>query len=396
MLSAYKYRLYPKRGQEMRLKRSLPLLCSLYNWLRATKIERYRQNGTSLTKTDLRKMALEYRKNNPELQAIHSQVVQNVADRVAEAFRNYFEGRARFPKKKNPRKYLSLTYPQSGFQIRNGRLYLSKIGEVRIFMHRPIEGKVRRLTIKHSAGQWYAIFIAEREKPKKMSVEDIPDARIRGIDLGLTKFAVLDNGDSEEYPKYLRKSEEKLKLLQRRLKHKKKGSKRWRQLCFRLSRLHDHIRNQRQDYQNKLIAQLYKENDALVLEKLNIKPMLKNHPLAKSISDASWGRFIAKAKHKADMLGKHFIAIDAAGTTQLCYNCLTWVPKTLSDREHRCPNCGAKLPRDLNSAKLIKRLGILNLRRPPPDGGSSPAEPEPLPSLQRMASKGVEAGSHPF
>jgi len=121
--------------------------------------------------------------------------------------------------------------------------------------------------------------------------------------------------------------------------------------------------------QNKLIAHLYKEND--VFEELNIEPMLKNHSLAESISDSSWGRFIAKARYKADILGKYFIAVDPAGTTHFRYNCFTWFPKKLN-REHHCPNCGVKLPRDLNSAKLIKRLGILNLC-PRTEGRHSPS-----------------------
>ena len=115
--------------------------------------------------------------------------------------------------------------------------------------------------------------------------------------------------------------------------------------------------------QNKLLSKLYKENYALVFEKLAVEKMLQNHSLAKSILDASFGRFIRKVIYKAEMLGKHFIAVDPQSTSQFCYNCLSWVPKTLSDRVHKCPKCGEKLARDLNSAKIIKRLGILALER---------------------------------
>jgi putative transposase len=124
--------------------------------------------------------------------------------------------------------------------------------------------------------------------------------------------------------------------------------------------------------------------------------MLKNHSLSKSISDASYGQFIAKAAFKAKILGKHFIAVDPWGTSQFCSTCLQWVPKTLAEREHWCRSCGENLPRDVNSAKLIKRLGILVKRRrlcPSPDRGSSLAEQLPLPSLRGMVSKSEEAGS---
>jgi putative transposase len=392
MLSAYRYRIYPKQEQEMRLKRSLFLFCNLYNKLRAEKIEEYKKNRKVLTQTDLRRLALEERRNDPELKSIHSQVVQSVADRVHTAFKNFFEKRARFPRNKQPKKYRSLIYPQSGFKVNPERgLYLSKIGYVRIFVHRPILGRIKRLAIKYEAGQWYAIFIADREGSKKQEIDLVPESRIKGIDLGLEKFITLDNAESIEYPRFLRASEEKIKVLQRRLAHKKKGSKRSRQTCFSLARLHLHVKRQREDYQNKLVSKLYKENDVLVLEKLAVKNMLQNHSLAKSISDASFGRFIRKTIFKADMLGKHCIAVDPWGTSQFCYNCLSWVPKGLSEREHKCDKCSAVLDRDLNSAKLIKRLGIL--RRPPSDGGLSLAEQVPLPSLRMMASASIEAGS---
>lgn len=212
--------------------------------------------------------------------------------------------------------------------------------------------------------------------------------------MGLEKFITLDNAESVEYSAFLRKSEGRIKRLQRRLSKKHKGSKRRNAACFSLARLHQHVSRQREDFQNKLIAEIYKENDVLVLEKLNVENMLQNHSLAKSITDASFSKFIRKAVFKAEMLGKHFIAVDPWGTTQFCYHCLEWVPKDLSERKHKCPGCHVELSRDLNSAKLIKRLGILSMERSPPsDGGLSLAEPKPLPSLKGMVSRGVEAGS---
>ena len=201
--------------------------------------------------------------------------------------------------------------------------------------------------------------------PAKPDIESIPGQRIRAADLGLERFITLDNGESGEYPRFLRISEEKIKMLQRRLAHKLKGSKRCRAIYLSLARLHQHIKRQREDYQNKVIAKLYKENDALIMEKLSIENMLKNHKLAKSMIDSSFGKLIRKAMFKAKMLGKHFITVDPWGTTQFCYNCLNWIPKGLSERGHKCPKCNMKLPRDLNSALLIKRLGIPTIRGHP-------------------------------
>jgi putative transposase len=392
VLSAFKYRIYPKPKQEMRLKRSLLLLCDLYNRLRAEKIEEYKQLGVSLTRNDLRLLALEERRNDTELRTIHSQVVQNVADRLYEAFENFFAGRARFPKNKVAGKFLSMTYPQSGFKIdsREG-LKLSGIGHIRIFMHRPIVGKVERLTIKRDVREWYAIFLTERQVPPKQPIEEVPEARIRGADLGLDTFLALDNRESIYYPEYMRRSEHKIRALQRRLGTKVKGSRRWRQVCFSLAKVHIHTKRQREDWQNKCIAEIFTGSDILILEKLDIKGMLGNYRLAKSILDASFGKFACKSRFKAELLGKRVVTVDPWGTTQYCYVCLTWVPKDLAQRRHICPNCGVDIPRDLNSARLIKRLGIHS--RPPSDGGSSPAEPRPIPSLRGIANQGVEAGS---
>jgi putative transposase len=399
MLRSYKYRLYPSEQQRVRLKCTLVSLCNLYNELRSEKVEKYKKDKINLTKTDLRRIALKKRRSSEELKQIHSQVVQNVADRVSIAFKNFFEERSRFPKNKLHRNYRSFVYPQSGFDIETTseghKLCLSGIGKARTFIHRPMSGKVNRLCIKHESGEWYGIFLIESVSiQEKLDFDSIPDKRIRGADLGLERFITLDNSKSEEYPRFLRRSEEKIKHLQSHLSRKKKGSRKRRVLGLKLAQLHLHVRRQREDYQNKLVSTLLNvHTDILVLEKLSLENMLQNHALAKSIADASFGKFATKCLQKAEILGKQVIFVDPWGTTQICYNCLEWVPKDLSDRNHECPKCGIKLSRDLNSARLIRRLGIQEQRSPPSDGGLSPAELTPLPSLRRMASVGKEAGS---
>jgi len=393
MLSAFKYRLYPKPEQETRLNRSLLSLCDLYNDLKAEEMRRYREEHRSTSQTTFRALALDARKQNQRLLEVHSQVVQNVGDRIHRSFRNFFEGRARFPKWKKPHRYNSLTYPQFGFRLDPEKgLLLFGLGHVRIFVHRPLLGRVKRLTVKREAdGEWYAVFVTEREGVKKKSLAETPVDRIRGADMGLSRFVTFDDSTSAEYPGFLRRSEEKIARLQHHFSRKHKGSRRRRELGRRLARLHLHIKRQREDFQNKLVHRVFTENDVLVLEKLNASGMLRNHSLAKSISDASWNRFARRAVFKADSLGKHTIFVDPWGTTQFCHGCLQWVPKDLAERQHRCPTCGVEIPRDENSALLIRRLGILS--SPAPDRGSSPAEQGPLPSLREWASSSVEPGS---
>jgi putative transposase len=204
-------------------------------------------------------------------------------------------------------------------------------------------------------------------------------------------FATFDDASSVKYPRFLRRSEDQLKLLQRHFSRKVKGSRRRRKLGHRLARLHLHIKRQREDFQDKLVHRIFTQNDVLVLEKLNVSGMLQNHNLAKFISDASWSSFARRAVFKSGLLGKHTVFVDPWGTTQTCHRCLRWVRKDLSTREHICPYCGEKIPRDHNSSFLIKWLSIQT--RPPTDSGSSPAEQGPLPSLRDLVSPSVEAGS---
>jgi len=405
MLAAFRYRIYPKPQQERLLKSHLSALCGLYNKLRDLKIEKWRRERASLSENDLRRTALDLRRSDEGLRCIHSQVVQSVSTRVSTAFKNYFEGRARFPKRKRERRYRSFTYPQSGFRVcgriiekgsrteLKGKLYLSKVSHVRIFMHRPPNGRIKNLTIKYDAEEWYAVFICELPDQPKKPVESTPEERIKGGDLGLINFLTLSDGSSTDYPRYLRRSEEKIKRLQRVLSRAEKGSKNFRRLAFRVARLHLHVRRQREDYQNQVIAALYRDSDVIVLERLRVSNMLKNHCLAKSIQDAAFGKFIDKAMFKADFLGRWFVPVDPWGTTQLCYNCLTWVTKDLSERVHKCPRCGVDLPRDENSALLVRRLGLTWLGYAPGRGVNTPAEQGPLPSLRGMASLCEEVGS---
>jgi putative transposase len=402
MLLSYKYRLYPTEKQEEQLKCTLGSLCDLYNELRSEKVKKYKENGTKLNQTDLRRFTLEKRRSDEKLKIIHSQVVQNTADRLSNAFKNFFEGRAKFPKSKN---YRSFIYPQKGFNIlqttQGHKLYLSGIGNVRTFIHRSMKGFLHRLSIKREVGEWYASFLIENnsKRPAKeveFDISAIPEERIRGGDMGLEKFITLDDGQARDYPRFLKQSERKLKDLQDHLSRKKKGSRRRRCIGYRLARLHQHIKRQRENYQNQLISKLLnKDADVLVLEKLSIESMIKNHNLAKSLQDSAFAKFVTKALVKARMLHKHVLFVDPWGTTQFCYNCLNWVPKDLSEREHNCPKCAVRLTRDENSGKLIKWLGIHGRSKDssPLDEGLSLAEQEPLPSLGGMVSSGVEAGS---
>ena len=358
VLRTFRYRLYPSEAQETVMNSQLQALCSLYNILRNEKMAKH------LSLNKLRIMALKHRGN------VHSQAVQNVASRVNAAFNNYFEGRARFPKHKKEKRYRSITYPQSGFRLEGktirrgertelaGKLYISKVGRIRIFMHRPPEGKVKTLTVKREADGWYACFCCQVVEPPKKLIEQVLE-KVVGGDLGLEKFLTLADGSSTENPRFLRLAEDKIKRLQKAFSRAKKGSRNRRCLGARLARLHLHVARQRSNEQNRVISVLFANADVLGLERLRIENMFRNHCLAKSIADAAWGQFIRKAEFKGRILGKYFVPVDPWGTSQFCWRCLSWAPKQLGDRTHECPVCGEVLPRDQNSAKLVERLVLL-------------------------------------
>ena len=383
-LRTFRYHLYPTEEQEAVMGGQLRTLCSLYNLLRNEKITKH------LSLNKLRMMALEHRGN------VHSQAAQNVASRVNSAFKNYFEGRTRFPKPKQAEKYRSMTYPQSGFRLEGkmvkrgkrtelaGKLYVSKIGHVRIFMHRPLEGKVKTVTVKHEADGWHACFSCEADEPQKKPIEQALE-RVAGGDLGLKKFLTLADGSSVDAPQFLRRMEKKIKRLQKAFSRAKKGSRNRRRLGVRLAKVHLHVARQRSNEQNRIVSLLYANADVLGLEKLQVENMLKNHCLAKSIADAAWGQFVRKAEFKSRVLGKHFIPVDPWGTSQFCWRCLSWVPKQLGDRTHVCPVCGEVLPRDQNSAKIVETLVLLWMSYAHGRWVNTPVEQKPLPSLRGQA-----------
>jgi len=380
VLRTFRYHLYPTEEQETVMDGQLRTLCSLYNILRNEKITKH------LSLNKLRMMA--------KTRGVHSQAAQNVAARVNAAFKNYFEGRTRFPKRKQAEKYRSITYPQSGFRLEGkivkrgkrtelvGKLYISKVGLVRIFMHHPLEGKVKTLTVKREADGWYACFSCEAPETPRKPIEQALE-RVAGGDLGLEKFLTLADGSSMENPQFLRRMENKIKRLQKAFSRAKKGSRNWQRLSLRLARLYLHVARQRSNEQNRVVSLLYANADVLGLERLKVENMLRNHRLAKSIMDAAWSQFVGKAEFKSRVLGKYFVPVDPWGTSQFCWRCLSWAPKQLGDRTHVCPVCGEALPRDQNSAKLVERLVLLWTSYAHGRWVNTPVEQKPLPSLRQ-------------
>ncbi len=350
-LRTYRYRLYPSSKQRVRLINSLKTCRQIHNELLALSIDAWKFGKASLNRSDYYVYVKEIKAN------LFSQVKQNVGDRVHKSFQNFFRRikskskKKGFPRFKN--KVCSITYPQSGFKILKKQLYVSKIGNIPIVLHRNSEGRIKTMTIKQNkANQWFATFACEIEFPKKQH-----NGGKIGIDMGLENYVATSDGQFFDNPRHLMKSEQRLKLMQRILSRKVKGSKNKYKSRFRLATLYVKITNQRNDFLHKLSHQLTTKYSFIAYEDLNIKDMLQTHSLAKHIGDAGWNQFIAMLSYKAVTCGGQAIAIDPANTSKTCSRCGAINDMPLNKRELICFNCGFICHRDTNASMNILTVG---------------------------------------
>lgn len=361
-MKTYKYRLYPNKQQKIILTDTLESCRQLYNCALEQRTIAYKEFHVSLHKFGQQTELPEIKKYFPEFKRIHSQVLTEVIVRVDRSFRNFFRRikigeKPGYPRFKGSGRYNSFIYTQSGFSLSanhkgNQRLKLSKIGEVKIRLHRAIQGDIKTCTIKRELNNWYVCFSCE-VKPEILP-KTYKDA---GVDVGLEKFKAHSDGQLTPNPRFLRKSEAKLKYEQRVLSRKKNGSNSREKQKYKIAKLHYKIKNQRNDFLHKKSRTLVNDYDTIVFEDLPILNMVKNHHLAKSITDASWGRFMDFTAYKAANAGKLVLYINPRGTSIDCSGCGAPVKKSLSVRTHKCPYCGLILDRDVNAAINILRLG---------------------------------------
>jgi putative transposase len=378
MRKANKFRLYPTKQQEKTLFWTLTRCRELYNAALAERKEAYRMAGKSITyyeqKRDLPEIKAELRE---EYQQIHSQVLQDVLLRLKRAFDAFFRRvengeEPGYPRFQGRNRYNSFTYPQGGYSLtHDSRLCLSKIGSIKITLHRPLEGTIKTCTVKYEAGQWYAVFSCEVAQP-----EPLPPVESEvGIDLGVSHFAALSDGTFIENPRHYRRAQKKLENLQQALSRKKRGSHRREKARKAVAKTHRKIANQRRDFHHKQSKQLVQEHQTIVFEELEITNVSKRaNPkqdengtylpngaaaksgLNKSILDAGWGQFQQIVTHKAACAGRTVLKVNPRYTSQVCSQCGTVRKKDLSERWHSC-ECGAELDRDTNAAINILRVG---------------------------------------
>ncbi len=393
MQLTYRYRLYPSRAREQKLLATLDSCRWLYNHF----LERLNQKekGRTLSRRKLQATLPGLKRERPHLKQVHSKVLQMVLHQLYSNLRALAElkrngrkvGRLRF---KGRGWFKSFTYNQSGFKIVEGNgkrreLWLSKIGEIPIVLHRELDGEVKQVHIKRErSGKWFVCFSVEVEEAPKVRKVSTPI----GIDLGITHYIADTNGNFAEHQHNVTKSEWRLKREQRRLSRKKRGSKNRAKQRFKLALVHERIRNQRLDFLHKLSRHYVNGHDFIAVEDLGVKELIEMAHNGKNRADAAWATFLHMLTYKAERAGRWVVKVEPRGTTDRCSRCGEIVEKPLWVRVHKCPNCGLELDRDLNAARNILQDGLNKIGWEPAE--FAPVEIGPLPA---RASSVVEAGS---
>ena len=356
-----------------------------YNYQLAQRFDWYEQNRCSINRCSLLVCHLPELKDQPNrysqqatltklkvdrpwYKSIYSQVLQEVPKKVELAFDRWLKGDSSGKKSGKPRfkgkgQYKTFTYPQfKQHHFVNNKIKLPKIGDIKVIVHRPIPDgfDIKTVSVTKKADGYYVTLSLDDKTVPEIKPDFNPD-NIVGIDMGLINFLVTSDNERIAAPKFLRKSERKLKSAQRRVSRKTSCSNRRKKAIKKLGIQHKKVADTRSDFHFKTANTLLKKYDVIAVEKLNIKGLAKTR-LAKSVNDAGWGQFISILAVKAENAGLKVIAINPNGTSQECSSCGHKVKKPLSQRTHKCPSCNASLCRDLNAAINIKNRGAHDLK----------------------------------
>ena len=359
MLKVVKVRIYPTQQQKVSLAKAFGTIRWVWNHFLALTNQTYKETGKGIAKYDMIKQLplLKKQEETEWLKETYSQSLQSVCLNLSRAFVNFFEQRAKYPRFKFKHGKQSLTYPQN-VKLGENKIYFPKLDWIDAVIHRPIEGAIRTVTItKNCAEQYYASVMFEdgQDLPKPNS-----EGKSIGIDLGLTHFCITSDAQKFDNPKWLKKHKKNLKLKQQQLSRKQKGSNNRNESRLKVAKIHNKISRCREDFHHKLSRRIVNENQVLVLENLAIKNMVKNHNLAKAISQVGWGQFCTMLKYKAEQEGKIYLEVDRFfPSSKTCHVCLNQVGSLpLEVRTWTCNNCKTKHDRDINAAISLRDEGL--------------------------------------
>ena len=367
MKKTFKYRIYASKETLAKAENWLSLCRNLYNCALEQRIDAYKRRRIMVSGYTQDGELPEIKESFPEYKQVGSQVLQGVTERLDKSFKAFFRrvkqgGKAGFPRFKGKNRYDSFTLKNTGWTLDGRFLAIRNIGRFKLRLSRPIEGNIKTITIRRSpTNHWYACFSCDGLPKKLLPYSD----KVVGLDVGIKSFLVDSEGNPPvENPKYLKHSLKELRVRQRALARAKKGSNRRQDIKLQLSKCHEKIANQRADFHHKLANKYINNYGLIVFEKLQIRNMVRQHTLARDISDCAWGQFFEFLDYKAEYAGRLILRDNPRNTSRKCHICGA-INKDLklSDREWVCQACGTIHDRDFNAAVNHKNEGIAYLKR---------------------------------
>ena len=355
MLKAYKYRLYPSHAQELLLEGTLETCRGWYNRCLAERKEAYEHEKRRVGKYEQLRQVKELKRSDPNAATVHSHILQVVVQDLDKAFLAFFRRvkageKAGYPRFKGRERFDSFGLKEygNGFKLEGRRLRVAGIGRLRVRWHRPMAGVIKTVRIRRQAGKWYACFACEgNDAPLP------PSGRSVGIDVGIHHLLATSDNEVVDNPRWYRHAQARLRILQRRVSRRALGGSNRRKAVLALQRQHEYIGSSRKDYLDKLACSLIARYDLIVLEKLQIKGMVHDHHLSKSILDAGWGYLKQRLADKAVEAGRQVHLVGPSLTTQTCSGCgELFEDLSLPARWVNCA-CGLSLDRDVNAARNI-------------------------------------------